>query len=525
MIKHSIKSFNKQKGYVLINIIGLALGIACSLLIALYVLNESSYDRFHEKSDRIHKLILNGKIGGQEVMVTSTAAVIGPTMKKDFPEVESFCRMNPWGPTVIKYDEQSFEERYFIEADSSFFNIFSVPLLSGDPSNTLNEPNECVISASLATKVFGDNDPLGKLLEVGSGRTPYTVSGVMQDIPDNSHFEADILASFMTNPRSQDPGWLNNSFHTYLLLYPNSDAGLLEQKIPGMIEEYLGPQLFEFLGITIDEFLEKGNKYTINLKPLTDLHLDPSVDYTLKPPTDPKYLYIFGSIALLIILIAAINFMNLSTAKASLRAKEIGIKKVSGSTRKTLVNQFLTESVIIAFAALIIAVIIVKLSLPYFNNLLETGLSLSLLGKWYTIPALLIFTIIVGILSGSYPAFYLSSISPYSVLRSDSIKISGHGKLRSILVVFQFAASIILIIGTILMYRQINYLLNKDLGFDKNHLMVITRSGSIGDRMESFKSVIDDIPGVKNISASTAIPGRIITRTDIYLRAGLMKHF
>lgn len=508
LISHSIKSFKKQKGYVLINIIGLALGISCSLLIALYVLNESSYDRFNEKSDRIYKLILNGRIGGQEVLVTSTSAVIGPTMKKDFPEVESFCRMNPWGPTVIKYDDQNFEERYFIETDSSFFNLFSIDLLSGDPLNVLNEPNECVVSETLAKKVFGDNDPLGKVLEVGTDRTPYTISGVMQDTPDNSHFKADILASFITNPRSQDPGWLNNSFHTYLLLYTNSDAGLLEQKIPGMIEEYLGPQLYQFLGITIKEFLEKGNKYSINLKPLPGLHLDPAIDYTMKPPTDPKYLYIFGSIAFLIILIAAINFMNLSTAKASRRAKEIGIKKVSGSTKRILINQFLTESVIIAFAALIIAVVIVKLSLPYFNDLLETGLRLSLLGKWYTIPALLIFTIIVGILAGSYPAFYLSSISPYSVLRSDSVKISGHGRLRTVLVVFQFAASIILIIGTILMYRQINYLLNKDLGFDKNNLMVISRSGAIGDRMESFKSVIDDIPGVESISAATAIPGR-----------------
>jgi len=508
LIKHSIKSFKKQKGYILINIIGLALGISCSLLIALYVLNESSYDRFNEKSDRIYKLILNGKIGGQEVLVTSTAAVIGPTMEKDFPEVESFCRMNPWGPTVVKYNDQNFEERYFIETDSSFFKLFSISLLNGDPVNALNEPNECVVSESLARKVFGDNDPLGKVLEVGSERTPYTISGVMQDIPDNSHFDADILASFMTNPRSQDPGWLNNSFHTYLLLYPNSDAGVLEQKIPGMIEKYLGPQLFQFLGVTVEEFLEKGNKYSINLKPLAGLHLDPAIDYTMKPPTDPKYLYIFGSIALLIVLIAAINFMNLSTAKASRRAKEIGIKKVSGSTRRILINQFLTESVIIAFAALVIAVVIVKLSLPYFNGLLETRLSLSLLGNWYTIPALLIFTVIIGILAGSYPAFYLSSISPYAVLRSESIKISGHGRLRSILVVFQFAASIILIIGTILMYRQINYLLNKDLGFDKNNLMVISRSGAIGDRMESFKSVIDDIPGVESISAATAIPGR-----------------
>ncbi|MCF8223291.1 MAG: ABC transporter permease [Bacteroidales bacterium] len=508
LLKHSIKSFRKQKGYVFINIIGLTLGIATSLLISLYVLNELSYDKYNEKKDRIHKLILNGKIGGQEVRVTATAAIIGPTIAKDYPEVESFCRMNSLGNTVLRHENLKLDERDFLEADSTFFNIFSIPLVYGDASKVLDEPNECVVSKTTAKKIFGNKNPVGRVLEVGTERTPYTVSGVMQDIPDNTHFDASIVASFMTNERSNDPNWLSNSFHTYLLLRENASAENLEQKLPGMIKKYLGPQLYEFMGITVDEFMEKGNKYSLVLQPLLNIHLDPTIDYLLKPSTDPKYLYIFGGIALLIILIAAINFMNLSTAKASRRAKEIGIKKAGGSTRSILIKQFLVESTIISFVSLLVAIAIVKLSLPYFNDLLDTKMTLGLLSTWYTIPALVLFTIIVGVLAGSYPAFYLSSISPYKVLRSDSVKISGHGKLRSTLVVFQFAASIILIVGTLIMYRQINYLLNKDLGFDKEQLMVMSRVSAIGNRMESFKSRVQNIPGVENISAATAVPGR-----------------
>ena len=508
LVSYSFKSFKKQKGYVLINIIGLSLGIASSLIIFLYIINELSYDRFNEKSDRIYKLLLNGKLGGQEVLAGYTAAVIAPTMNRDFPEIEDFCRINQFENTIVRYEENSFEERHFIEADSSIFNIFSIPLVKGNPKNVLNEPNACVVSETTALRLFGDQEPVGKVIEVGSDRTVFTVSGVMQDIPSTSHFEANIIGSFMTNPRSRDEIWLNNSFNTYLLLYPNTSTESVDNKIPGMLEKYIGPQLMQLMGISIEEFLAQGNKYTLILQPLLKIHLDPTVEHSMKPSIDPKYLYIFGSIALLIIIIAAINFMNLSTAKASRRAKEIGIKKVGGSTRFLLISQFLIESTIIAFAALIIAVIIVKLSIPYFNDLLDSKLSLGLISNWYTIPSLIVFVLIVGIIAGSYPAFYLSSISPDKVLRSDSVRLSGHGMLRSILVVFQFTASIILIIGTVIMYRQIDYLLNKDMGFNKEQMMVITRAGAIGDRMESFKSTVKEIPGVENISAATAIPGR-----------------
>jgi putative ABC transport system permease protein len=262
------------------------------------------------------------------------------------------------------------------------------------------------------------------------------------------------------------------------------------------------------MGTTIEEFLKRGNKYRYYLQELTDIHLDNTVQGGFKSPSDPKYLVIFGSIAILIVVIAAINFMNLATAQASRRAKEVGIKKIGGSTRRMLISQFLTESFILAFISLVFALFIIKLSLPYFNNLLGTRLSLNLFETWYAIPALILFTVIVGIMSGSYPAFFLSSFNPYEVLKGNARTSTSNGKLRRILVVFQFAVSILLIVGTLIMNRQIRYMLNKDVGFNKEQLVVIERAHVIGNRMKSFKASVKGLPGVINISSSTAIPGR-----------------
>ncbi|MFZ0473399.1 MAG: ABC transporter permease, partial [Bacteroidales bacterium] len=342
LIKHSLRSFKRQRAYIIINILGLSIGIACSLLIALYVINEASYDQFNEKKDRIFRLILDGKIGGQEVTAAYTASVTGPTMSREFPEIEDFLRLNGWGPTVIDYNSQTFTEENLIEADSSFFNFFSVPVVKGDQANLLNAPRKVVLSESTARKIFGDENPIDKVIKIGSDTSKYTVSGVMADMPVNSHFNANVILSFMTNPRSNDPTWLNNSFSTYLLLKPNTTHVTVEEKMPDLLVKYVGPELQQYIGVSVDDFLKQGNRYRFFLQKLTDIHLDPSIQQNFKSASDPKYLIIFGSIAILIVLIAAINFMNLSTAQASRRAKEVGIKKVAGSTRRMLVTQFLT---------------------------------------------------------------------------------------------------------------------------------------------------------------------------------------
>jgi putative ABC transport system permease protein len=519
LLLHSIRSFKRQRAYIIINILGLSIGIACSLLIALFVINEASFDRYNVKKDRLFRAVLNGKVGGQEVTIATSAAIMGPTLVKEFPEIEDFLRMKGRGPTVLEYNKQTFTEDHLVEADSSFFNFFSIPVLKGDQSRLLNAPYKVVLSKSTANKIFGEENPIDKTIKIGSDTIRYTVTGVMDDVPSNSHFEASIITSFMTDPGSKNTMWLSNSFSTYLLLRPNTSSATVDGKFPELLKKYVGPELQQYLGVSPDDFEKQGNKYRFFLQNLKDIHLDTSVEQEFKPASDPKFLIIFGSIALLIVLIAAINFMNLSTAQASRRAKEVGIKKLGGSSRAMLITQFLTESFILSFIALILALIFIKVTLPYFNNLLGAHLELSLIKRWYTLPVLFLFSIATGFLAGSYPALFLSSFNPYEVLKGSVRNSMKNGRLRRILVVFQFAVSILLIVGTMIMYRQINYMLNKDVGFNKEQLIVINRAGVLKSKMKSFKETVKNIPGVVNIASSTAVPNRI-NNTNGYLIEG-----
>ncbi|WP_163324459.1 ABC transporter permease [Draconibacterium mangrovi] len=507
LLKHSLRALKKQKGYVAINIFGLAIGIACSIIIALFIIHELSYDQYHENKDRIYRVNLDGKIGEQEVNASYSASILGPTMVNDFPEVEKFCRLNTWGETIIKKEDIAYVIDDFAEVDSTFFELFSIPLLKGNSKTVLNEPNTMVLSESTAKKIFGNEDPINKMLRVNTGQDPYRITGVMADFPEETHFNANILTSFMTNRRANDPEWLNNSFSTYVLLKPNTSAANVEDKFSGLIEKYVGPRVQEMMGIMLEDFIAQGNRYSFHLQPVTKIHLQPEIEHEVKPATDPKYLVIFSSVAILIIVIASINFMNLSTAQATKRAKEIGVKKVSGSSKGMLILQFLTDSTLISFIALILAVVIVFVSLPFFNDVFDTQVRFNLIQHFYYIPLLIAFALFVGFVAGAYPAFYLSSFNPNTVLRGKLRDGAKNGKLRRILVSVQFLISIILIVGTIIMYRQLTYMVNKDVGFGKDRLMVIGSAGSIGDQVKAFKQEILKIPGVEFVSASTAVPG------------------
>ncbi|MFC2152049.1 ABC transporter permease [Bacteroidota bacterium] len=506
ILKHSIRALNRQRGYVLINIIGLSIGIACSLLIALFVISELSYDQFNTKKDRIYRVTLKGKLSGQEVHVSSTASPIGPTMFQDFPEVVDYVRMNTWSETVIRKDEESFIVKDFIEADSSFFKIFTLPLIKGNIETVLNAPHKVVLSESTAKIIFGNEDPMDKMLKVGTDSTLYKVTGVMKDIPETSHFDANMVGSFMTNPRADDNQWLSNSFETYVLLNDGNSADKVGSQLHGMLVKHVGPLIQEIFNISFDEFLGQGNEYSLVMQPMLEIHLTPEIEHSVKPASNPKYLYLFGGIAILIIVIAAINFMNLSTAQAAKRAKEVGIKKVSGSSKGMLIWQFFTESMFLTLLSLIIAVLIIEVTLPYFNNLLQSNLKIEYFQKWYTIPGLISIALVVGILSGSYPSFFLSSFKPVAVLKGSIKDSMKNGRLRSILVILQFTISIILIVGTLIIFKQINFMLKKDLGFSKDHVMVISRAEVLSSKVKTFKEEVLQIPGVKNVSASTAAP-------------------
>jgi len=508
MIRHSIQAMTRHKGYLLINITGLSLGITCSLIIALFIRHELSYDQFNEKKDRIYRLVVHGIIGDRELNYAVAAAPVGPTMFQEFPEVEDFARIISMNSPVIKYAGTKFTENDFIEADSSFFNIFSIPLIRGDRKSVLTRPHTLVISKSTAERIFGKSDPVDKMLKVGNDGEYYRITGVMQDIPETSHLRANMIGSFITNPNSRDTYWANNNYSTYILLKPKAVPEQVSARIPGMIRKYMGEIAQKSLGISIDEFINK-NKYNYELQPLGKIHFNTAITQNVgeKPAGNPKYLYIFGCVAILIIIIASINFMNLSTAQASQRAREVGIKKVSGSSRGLLIRQFTSESVILSLVSLIFAIILIENTLPFFNNLLGIKLQLNLLDKWWTIPSLLTFSILVGLLAGTYPAFYLSSFNPSSVLKGKSRDSMKQGRFRSILVILQFSISTVLIVGTIIMVRQIRFLINKDLGFNKEQLMVISHADAIGNHGKSFKDALTRIPEVESVASSTAVPG------------------
>jgi putative ABC transport system permease protein len=506
--KYSLRVLNRQKGYFMINTVGLSLGIACSLIIALFIMHELSFDQFHEKKDRIYRLVVTGIIGDRQLNYAITSAPVGPTLLREFPEVEDFTRINIPAAPIIKYLDKKYIEDGFIESDSSFFNIFSIPLLRGNIKTVLTESHTLVISQSTARRLFGEADPMDQLIQVGKDRILYRVTGIMADIPENSHFDATMVGSFVTNPESRAEYWGNNNFATYILLKDNVNPVEVNAKMPDLIRRYMGELAQKSLGITVDEFIGTY-KYNIHLQPIGEIHFNPSLIqvHPMKPAVNPKYMHIFGSIAILIIIIAAINFMNLSTAQASKRAKEVGIKKVSGSSKGMLVRQFLTESILLAFVSLALAVILIENTLPFFNNLLGAKLQLNLLSDWYMIPALLLLSILVGLLAGIYPAFYLSSFNPALVLKGRIRDSFRHGRLRSILVILQFSISIILIVGTLIMVRQIRFMLRKDLGFNTEQLMVITRAESVGNHVKAFKDALKRIPEVVMATSSTAVPG------------------
>lgn len=508
-LKVALRNIVRQKAYALINIMGLATGIACSILITLFIIHENSYDKFHENSDRIMRVWVGGHFAGSDFMSAHTAIPSGPAFMEEIPEVVNYSRIDIWDNVLIKRGDQTFLEDDFYWADSGFFEIFSFPLLSGDPHTALKEPSSIVLSEKMARKYFGDEDPVGLTLAVFNDSTSYTVTGVMQDIPDNSHMFCDFVVDYRSTPRSNRTQWTSNNVYTYLLLDKPMPAEKLDEKFDPIMRKYVGPEIKQYLGISLDDWEASGSYYRIRSQALDEIHFDTEIDNgALRPPSDKKYVYIFSMIALFIILIACINFMNLSTARSAGRAREVGLRKVLGSGKGQLVWQFLAESFFMVIISLILALLIVELVIPAFQNLTNSTVRFEYFSNWYTLPLLLAFALFVGLLAGSYPAFFLSSFRPVAVMSGKLEAGTRSSRLRSVLVVLQFGISIFIILGTLVINRQLNYLINKELGFEKDQLVVIERFGTVGStRVETFKQEIAKIPGVLASSSSTQIPG------------------
>ncbi len=506
-IKLAWRNLKRQKGFSIINISGLAIGIATCLIIMLYIFHELSYDRYNEKADQIVRVVFRGFMGGGEMKEANVMPPVAKTLKKDFPEVLDATRIQTSGSAMVSYGDKTFQETGLLFADANFFEVFTVPLLNGNSQTALLEPNSIVISKEVADKYFGKDDPIGKVLNFKSWKSTYKVTGVFDKIPPRSHFQSDMIASLLTNPEEKSDSWMTSGYFTYLVLPQGYDYKNLQAKLPQVIDKYAAPQLNKAFGMSIQEFRKKGNDIGLFLQPLTDIHLRSDLNGDLASHGDISYIYIFGAIAVFMLLIACINFMNLSTAGASKRAKEVGIRKVMGSMRSELIRQFLVESVLVTVIAFIIAIGLVYLALPVFNNLAEAELSLGLASNVWLLPVLLVFALLVGSLAGSYPALFLSSFKPVEVLKGTfNPSVSRGPSLRSSLVVFQFFISIVLIISTVVVHKQLSYIQNKKLGYDKEQVMVIHNTWQLGESNEVFKNSLLEDSRIVSVSSSSFMP-------------------
>ena len=508
-LKTGIRNLLKYKFYSFINIFGLSIGIAGSLLIILYVANELSYDKFNKNYERIYRIGVAGKLRGEPINMAVSCAPMAKALLDDYPEVEQTTRITRMGDWLVGTGDRKFNEENFLFADSTFFDIFSFKLIKGDPKKVLSRPKTVVLTQTAAHKYFGNEDPVGKSLRVENDSTFFEVTGIMEDIPVNSHFHFIMLGSTISYPRqSNNPVWVSNNFYNYVKLKEGINAKEFEDKLKILITKYIGPQIKQFLNISMEDFEKSGNSYGFFIQPLADIHLNSKLQYELEPNGNKLYVYIFSIVAILILLIACINFMNLATARSATRAKEVGLRKVVGSDKNRLVAQFLTESMLVSFIALLLSLLIVEVTLPSFNNLLDIKLSMGYFSRWFIVPSLIGFAIFVGLISGSYPSFFLASFNPISVLKGKLKAGAKSSGLRSALVVSQFTVSIIILLATTVVYLQLRYMQNYNLGFVKDNKIIIKRSDGLKKNMDTFKQEAAKIPGVFSIANANAIPGR-----------------
>jgi len=505
---NAVRNIRKRSGYILLNIGGLAIGLTSFIFISLYVINELSYDRFHTNYENIYRIKIVGRMAGGELDQAITAAPMAQAMLKDYPEVLQATRVRGWGDWLIRVGEKKFNEEGVLFADSTFFNVFGFKLLKGDPGTALVRPRSMILTEEYAKKYFGDMDPMGQRMNVESDTVLYTVTGVIQNVPDNSHIKFDMLASMSTYPgQANDQFWISHSFYTFIVTSDGTDKNILQEKFQEMVIKYVGPQLREIIGQTIEDFRKAGNDFSYVLEPLKDIHLKGATQYNLEPPGSLTTVYIFAVIAILILLVAIINYVNLATAKSAGRAKEVGVRKVSGANRQGLIIQFLGESLVIVTIATVIALSLVYIITPGFNQLIGKELSFSPIGNIAGILSLIALVLIIGISSGIYPAFVLASYNPVEVLKGTMSPGSMSKRFRGVLVVFQFTVSIVIIIGSIVVYNQLNFMTKKDIGFSKDNLIVIRRVDAFWKQMESFRTQLLEIPGIEKAGFSRSVPG------------------
>ena len=497
----------RHRIFSLINVAGLAVGLTGAILILLYVQDELSYDRFHDHADQIFRVGLYGTNQGNEISAAVTGIPMAPVLARDYPEVLSATRLFTFvEESTVKYGENSFLEERFFYADSSFFGVFGTGLLRGDPATVLARANTVVITDEMARKYFGEEDPMGKVIKVGIEGRAFEVTGIVKKYPGNAHLKFDFLGSLESTGFARSPFWMSYVVYTYVRLADKNAQKPLESKFPDMVMKYVGPQWEQVTGTNIEESFGRGVKYGFFLQPITDIHLDPDLEGEPEPGGNPGYISIFSLIALLLIVVASINFMNLTTAQSATRAREVGIRKAYGSTRSILLIQFMTESLLLSFIALVIGVLLTGSVLPYFNELAGKDLTISVLHYKFLVPALLVLGLFVGILSGSYPGLYLSSLQPVMVLKGKAGSGPKRRNLRGILVVFQLSVSIFLFICTLVVSRQMNFVQRIELGYDKSNLLVVNGVEALHQQKDVFKEELSKNADVIQSGYTNTLP-------------------
>ncbi len=530
--KIAVRNISRNKVSSFINIAGLAIGITCVIFILFYVQDELKYDRFFKQAGRIYEVNIEGNMGGQEFLAGTTPPPAGAALLNSFPEIETYTRMFGAGNEVVRYEETKqtvnsgnyFTEKNIFGVDSNFLKVFDYTLLQGNAVTCLLQPNSVVITSQTAKKYFGNSDAIGKVLLFDDDRKPLTVTGVLQNLPSQSSLQFDMLRPMISFPMVQrfSWSWVWLQMVTFVKLHDNvaNDAlamQKLESKFPSMVKQQAA-NAFKRIGQPLDELEEKGGKYKLRLQPLTAIHLHSAgIGSALTTLSDIKYVYIFSAIACFIIILACVNFMNLSTAQSSKRAKEVGIRKVLGSLKTQLIKQFFTEAFTYTIVSALIALLLVLILIKPFNQLSGKDLSFNLLFSNNNILYLLAIIILTGLLAGSYPSFYLTSFRPAAVLKGNLFKTNfGNLFLRNGLVIFQFAISTALIVCTIIIFQQMQFTRNKNMGLNKDNVIVIANTNRLGTGEETFRQQISGLPGIKSASITTSIPTKYLF-TDGYV--------
>ena len=505
-IKTSLRNLWKNKGFSAINILGLAVGLATCLLILLFVRDELGYDRYNAKADRIYRIDGDIQFGGVRFIEAVTPDPMGPTLKQELPQVEQYVRFRSYnGRFLVKKGAEQLPENRVRYADSTLFSVFSLPMIQGDPATALVAPNSVVLTETMARKYFNKVEVVGKVLLVND-TSIYKITGVIRDMPAQSHFTDDFFVSMSSNPESRQGLWYMENFNTYVVLKAGADRHQLETRFGMMVDKYILPQVEQVLGMSKQSFTQSGNFVRFTLMPLTDIHLHSNKIMEMGPNSDITYVYVFSFAAIFILIIACINFMNLSTAKSSDRAREVGVRKVLGSSKAGLVRRFLTESMLVSIISMVLAINLVILSLPYFNELSGKDMHFQLWSSPDLILYLTGLTLAVGLLAGSYPAFYLSSFAPIKVLKGVIASGFRGAWLRSGLVVLQFSISIFLIVGTVVIYDQLQYIRHKDVGFNREQVLILQNTDAMGRQAKTFREELLHIRGVEDVTLTRYLP-------------------